>query len=115
MSNMKKFISAFIADCVALFIADGLLQEISFSDNTAIVATAFALALLNMFVKPVLKFISMPVTFLTFGLFSLIINGAVIMMAFYFTEGAGISGMFPAILTSFIVSIVQSVIFSRDD
>ena len=112
---MKKFIGTFIADCVALFIADGLIDSVTFANNTAIVSTAFALALLNMFVKPILKFISIPVTFLTFGLFSLIINGAVIMMAFNMTDGAGINGMLPAILVSFIVSIVTSFICGRDD
>ena len=112
---MKKLISTFIADCVALFIADGLFSQVSFANNTAIVAAAFALAVLNMFVKPVLKFISLPVTFLTFGLFSLIINGAVIMWAFNLTDGAGITGMGPAILTSIVVSIVTSVICGKDD
>ena len=95
--------------------ADGLFSQVSFTSNTAIVAAAFALAVLNMFVKPVLKFISLPVTFLTFGLFSLIINGAVILWAFSLADGAGITGMGPAILTSFVVSIVTSVICGKDD
>ena len=112
---MKKFIGTWIADCVALFIADGLIQEVSFANNRAIVMTALVLALLNLFVKPVLKFISLPITFLTFGLFLLVINGAVIMMAFNMSEGAGVTGLLPAILTSVIVSIVGGVINGDDE
>jgi putative membrane protein len=111
---MKKFLGTWIADCVALIIADGLLDQITFADNTAIVATAAVLALLNMFIKPVLKVISIPITVMTFGLFSLIINGLVIMMAFNISEGSTITGLWPAILTSFIVSIVSSVINGKD-
>ena len=52
----------------------------------AIIA-AFVLSILNMLVKPVLTILSLPFTLLTFGLFSFVVNAAILQMTSFFVGG----------------------------
>ena len=75
-----------------------------------ILAMALVLTILNATVKPVLKFLCFPVTFLTFGLFSLVINAIVLQLTFMFVDGAYITSFGATILAGIIVSIANSVL-----
>lgn len=79
------------------------------SIKTALVV-AVVLGLLNVFVKPVLVLLTIPATVLTLGLFLLVINAIIIMMAGYFVGGFYVSGFLSALLFSVILSILQSVL-----
>jgi putative membrane protein len=87
---IRRIILAIIANSVALYLVDYFLTGICFvseivtscpaqpESNIIIFAIAgIVLGLLNTFVKPLLKLISMPITFLTAGLFMFVINGFV--------------------------------------
>ena len=107
---MKKMLMVWFADSAALWFADAVLEGISFADTKALVMTALVLAVLNAVVKPVLKLLSFPITLATMGLFSLVINGAVLMMAFNLSEGSQINGIGTAILAAVIVSVIGGMI-----
>ena len=73
---------------------------------------AVVLGLLNIFVKPVLVLLTLPVTILTFGLFLLVINANVILICDYIVGGFDVDSFLTALLFSLILSVVQSLIFS---
>ncbi|QNE39020.1 phage holin family protein [Hymenobacter sp. NBH84] len=68
------------------------------------------LALLNAFVKPILQLIGLPITIITLGLFLLVINALIIMLASYLLSGFEISGFFAALLFSIVLSLVTTVV-----
>lgn len=74
--------------------------------------TGAILAILNSTIKPILQVISLPITFLTFGLFALIINGLMLELA---TQLVGskilINGFLSVILIAIMLSLVQSTVF----
>lgn len=78
---------------------------------TAIVVAAI-LALLNIFVKPILLVLTLPVTVVTFGLFLLVINALIILMADWLVSGFNVNGFWWAVLFSILLSFLQSLIFS---
>lgn len=78
---------------------------------TAIIV-ALVLALLNLIVKPILIFLTLPVTLLTLGLFLFVINAVIILLVDAFVGGFNVSGFWIALLFSILLSIFQSVAFS---
>jgi putative membrane protein len=78
---------------------------------TAIIV-ALVLALLNLIVKPVLILLTLPVTIITFGLFLIVINAIIILLADAFVDGFDVSGFWIALLFSLLLSFTQSLLFS---
>lgn len=72
--------------------------------KTALVA-AVVFGLMNAVVKPLLVLLTLPVTFLTLGLFILIINAAVMGLTAYFVAGFTINGFVPAFTGWLLVSV----------
>lgn len=78
---------------------------------TALIVSV-VLALLNLFVKPILVLFTLPVTIITLGLFLLVINALVIMLCDYIVGGFDVASFITALLFSVILSVFQSVLFS---
>ncbi|MCF7836674.1 phage holin family protein [Candidatus Gracilibacteria bacterium] len=87
---IRRIILAVIANSVALYLVDYFLGNLCLVSTTVtscpakpetniliFVLAGIVLGLLNTFVKPILKLISMPITFLTAGLFMFVVNGIV--------------------------------------
>lgn len=69
---------------------------------------ALVLGVLNVFVRPVLFILTLPITVLTLGLFIFVINAALFMFAASFIDGFTVIGFLPALIGSLIVSIVST-------
>ena len=76
-----------------------------------IVFQPMLLGLLNFFVKPILVLFTLPITFLTLGLFLLVINAIIILLCDHFIEGFSVSSFWTAMLFSIILSLSQSLVF----
>jgi putative membrane protein len=74
----------------------------------AIAATI--LGLINAIVRPILVILTFPVTILTLGLFLLVINALMIMMAGAISPGFYVSGFFPALIGSIVLTFVSWVL-----
>ena len=77
-----------------------------------IIIAAFVLSILNMLVKPVLTILSLPFTLLTFGLFSFVVNAAILQMTSFFVGemNFGFSSFWAAVLMAVIMSIVNTIV-----
>jgi putative membrane protein len=102
---------------VAAFVAAYFLPGVEIADIKTTIIVAIVLALLNTFLKPILVWLTIPITIITLGLFLLIINAIIVKLADYFIDGFTVQGWLSAILFSLIVSVVSYVldmIFDRD-
>lgn len=106
MSLIWKIIAGAISVILAAYILPGVNID---SVITAIVLAA-VLAILNNIVKPILIIITIPATILTLGLFLLVINAMIILMADYLVDGFQVSNFWWALLFSFIVSFINSLL-----
>jgi putative membrane protein len=77
--------------------------------GTALLATV-VIGLVDLVIGPILRFIAFPITFLTLGLFRLVINALLLKLASMFTPGFRIDGFLAALLGSLVLSIVSTVL-----
>lgn len=73
---------------------------------------AVVLALLRLIVKPILVVLTLPITVLTLGIFLLVINAIIILLADYFVTGFEIDGFWWALIFSLFLSLFQSILFA---
>lgn len=71
---------------------------------------AVVLAILNIFIRPLLILFTLPVTILTLGLFLFVINAIVVLLASRFVHGISIDSFGWALLFSLILSFVSSIL-----
>lgn len=73
------------------------------------IVLAVVLGLINTFIKPILTILTLPLTIITLGLFSLVLNAALIMLASYVVPGFVVTGFLPALLFSIVLSFVNAL------
>lgn len=97
---------------LAVMLLANILPGIHVENYISAIFVAIVLGLLRITVKPLLIILTLPVTILTLGLFLLVINALIIMLAGYFVTGFGVVGFWWALLFSLLLSFLQSVFFS---
>jgi putative membrane protein len=112
MSTSKEILSIFlqliIAGLAIIFTAF-LLPGIVVNDYLTGIIIAALLALLNITIKPILIFLTIPITLVTLGLFLLVINALLVMMAAHIVSGFTVDNFWWALLFSIILSLVNSI------
>lgn len=96
-----------LVNSVGIFIIGYLLKGVELKSFLTAVWVAILLGLLNVFVKPILAFLSLPLTILTFGLFILVINALILLMVDALVEGFNIDNFWWALLFGLILSILN--------
>lgn len=99
---MKKLILQIITGILAIWLATQFIKGVEFSGPVQIILLAGAiLGLLNFFIKPLLKIITLPLRILTFGLFSLVINmGIIWLVSLILPNNLKFTGIFPLLWTT---------------
>jgi len=102
---VKRLISQILAGILGLYLAIRFFpRDIKFTGSWQfLVLAGLALGLINFFIKPILKTITLPIRIFTFGLFSLVINMGMIWIVTRFFPQLKISTIFAFFLTSIIV------------
>ena len=107
-----KFILRLLLSALAVVILSKVLPNVEVDTYVTAIIVAVALSLLNFIVKPIMVILTLPITIITFGLFLLVINAAIIMFADYFVPGFTVNGWLWALIFSFLLSCLQSILFS---
>ncbi len=115
---MRSIGYSLLVNAVSLFTADYLVNAENRSELVGILIATVLFGFLNTFVKPILKLFSLPINFLSFGLFNLVLNGLILLVVSHYVPSFKVSGIFTAIIMGVIVSvantILQSVIKDRN-
>ena len=90
--------------CLALMLGDYLLDGFSVDSSLTVIISSIVITLLNKFVKPILILLTIPATLFTLGLFLLVINAAILIMAGEIVDGFKLDGFWPALLLSLVIS-----------
>jgi len=107
-----KLIIRILLTALAVVLIAQFLPGVSVAGFGTAVIVAVVLALLNLIVKPILVILTLPVTILTLGLFLLVINAIIILLADSFISGFGVDGFWIALIFSLLLSVFQSILFS---
>lgn len=112
--TIMGFILRLFFTWVAIIIASYILPGIHIRDYTSALIAAAVLALLDSFVKPVLVFLTIPITLVTLGLFLLVINALIVLFGARIVDGFEVDGFWWALGFSLIVSIIVTLLEAVD-
>lgn len=107
-----KIILRILLTALAVLILAYLLPGVSVASPTSAIIVAIVLGLLRVFVKPILVIFTLPITIITLGLFLLVINAIIILLADKLVDGFEVSGFWVALLFSLLLSFFQSILYS---
>lgn len=108
---MKTFLKILLT-ALAVVVLANILPGVSVTGYGAAIIVAVVISLLNLFVKPLLIFFTLPATIVTLGLFLFVINAFIILMADSLVDGFEVSGFLAALFFSILLSIFRSFLFS---
>jgi putative membrane protein len=107
-----KFILKIIVSALAVIITAYLLPGVKIVTPLTAIIVAAVLAFLDAIVKPLMILFTIPITIVTLGLFLIVINALMILLADYMVDGFEVKGFWWALLFSFILTIVTSLLES---
>ena len=105
--HMIQFLAHWAATTIALWASTYIFDGIKFESSEALIVSALLLGIANSLIKPLLIALTLPITFLTFGIFLFVINGAVLLLVSYLVNGFIVSSLGTAILASIVVSMIS--------
>ena len=98
---------------LGLIIGDYMMDGVRFDQNWKALVTALVLAVLNTFLKPLLVLLTIPATLFTFGLFLLVINVVILLIAKELVPGFYLAGFWSAFWLSLLISFISTLSGSR--
>ena len=110
---MKFIIRLLITAAVAYGLSMILKPHILIDSYVTALIFSLVLAFLNAILKPILIFLTLPITIFTFGLFLFVINALIILLAAKFVNGFRVDGFWWALLFSLLLSILTSFFYKK--
>lgn len=108
---MRYIIIRTIGILIASYITKvGVPIVLAFSTGSTALLVAIVLAIINHTIKPIISIISIPINVVTLGLFSFVINGAMILLAARLVPGFVIPSLLMAIYFSIVLAIINWVL-----
>ena len=104
------FILRLIINMVAVLIISYLFPKMIHVDGFLAALVAFLLGIVNAIIKPILVFLTFPITILTLGLFLLVINGLMLWLVSALVKGFYVNGFWGAVFGSILISLVSWIL-----
>jgi putative membrane protein len=113
--KLKAFILRWIISTLAVLVATFVLRgRIEYGTPIDLLVATLLLGLLNSFLRPLLMLLSLPLLIFTLGLFTLVINAALLLLvsALLGKDRFNVDGFWSAVLGALIISIVSILLNS---
>ena len=113
--NLTQLLIAWLVTSVSLFVISKLPLGVEIDGFNKALISAAVFGLVNALIGPVIRILALPITFLTFGLFAIVVNAIIFGIAAWLVEGFRLrwgfwSAMFGAIALGFINSLLYSLL-----
>ena len=110
-----KFLIKLLVTAIVVVLLSKVLPGVETTSYFSAILVALALSVLNFIVKPILVILTLPVTVVTLGLFLLVINAIIIMLADWLVSGFSVDGFWYALIFSLLLAFVRSILFKMLD
>ena len=107
MMDARNYIIRWLVNAVGLLIVSKIMQSIEIDSILTAVVAAAVIGLINIFLRPLLLILTLPINILSLGLFTLVINGLIFYFVGSIVEGFHVSGFLAAFLGALILSIIN--------
>ena len=102
-----KFLIAWLLNALALLAVAYLLPSIHVAGFTSALVAAAVIGLVNIFIRPILVLLTLPVTIMTLGLFILVINGLLFFFVGHLLQGFVVNSLFAGIVGALLYSLIS--------
>lgn len=92
---------------LAMMFVGWIVPGITISNFVTALIAAAVIALVNIFIKPILVFLTLPINILTLGIFILVINALLFMFVAYLVPGVEVNGFWSAFIGALLLSILS--------
>jgi putative membrane protein len=110
MKFLGKFIFYIFSNAFAILITNQFVKNFFGGDLVLLLKVSILFTLINTFIKPLLKIISAPLIFITFGLFTLVLNAVSIYLLDFFSEYITIQNIKELTIATIIISIFNFIL-----
>lgn len=100
----------FVVNVAAVALAAWILPGVAFDTLTALLLATLVLGVINALVRPVLRLVTLPINVLTLGLFGLVLNAVLVLVASRLVDGFEVAGFLWALAFSVVLAIVSGVL-----
>lgn len=107
--TVRGFIIRMAVGALGLWLASRYVTGMKIAGTETLIAAALLLGLANAVVRPIVVFLTFPVTVVTLGLFLLVVNAGMLAGVAWLLRGFSLEGFAPALLGSIIVSLTSWV------
>ena len=107
LDNVTPFLLHWAITALSLWVASHLFSGIKFADTSSLIVSALLLGFANAIVRPLLIVLTLPLTFVTFGLFLLVINALMILLVSALVRGFTVSGFWTAFFASMFIAVLS--------
>lgn len=104
---MLGFIVQAVVTAIGLWASAKLVPGVEFTSTGSLVAAAIILGVVNAFVRPLMVILTLPLTIVTFGLFLLVVNAAMIGLTAMFLGGFVVDGLWAGIGAAIVTGVVS--------
>jgi putative membrane protein len=105
-----NFLLQWLVCGAAIIITAYLLPGVRVAGFFTALVTALVIGLINAFIRPVLIVLTLPLNILTLGLFTLVINALLIMLAAAMVPGFSVQGFWWALLFGLVLAIISGIL-----
>ncbi|MES2553090.1 MAG: phage holin family protein [Pseudomonadota bacterium] len=105
-----KLLIAWLLNALALLAVAYLMPSIHVAGFTGALIAAAVIGLVNIFIKPLLILLTLPVTIVTLGLFILVINGLLFFLVGHLLQSFEVTSLWAGILGALLYSIISWVL-----
>lgn len=99
-----------LATALSLLVVDLIVPGVTITTLTAAAIAAIAVGVVNAFVRPILKTVTMPFNVISFGAFSLVVNGLCLWLASLAVPGFYVTGLIGFLVGPLVLSAVNTFI-----
>lgn len=110
LANLTPFLLHWLITAFALWVASHVFKKMRFDSAGALIVSALLLGLANAVVRPLLVFLTLPLTVVTFGLFLLVINALMLMLVAKLVSGFHLEGFWTAFWASIFMALISFVL-----
>ncbi len=107
-----RFLVLFAINALALWIVSLIVPSIEFTSTGGLIAASILISLINSYVKPVLKLITLPITLITLGLWLVFLNFFLFWFVDWLVPGFEMRGFWGSLLGILLYSIIVTIIES---
>ena len=110
MSLARAFIIAWVLNFIALWVAISIVGSASVSGTGTLVIAAAVFSLLNVFLRPVLMLLGLPLRIITFGLVTFLINMLMVALTAWIVSGIHLGGFVGLVAVTIVVWLVNMLL-----